>query len=150
MITASLSHFNRYVSLHPNFSKVEEFLKTFEFRTPGEKIYIDSDKLFVIQAIENGKCKEDALLEAHNKYIDIQVCLEGDETIGWRNRNECSDPESPFDESKDIIFYNDEPLNYVKIPAGSFAIFYPEDCHAPLIGKGSIKKIIFKVEVKVH
>lgn len=147
MVTASLQEFKKYQVLHPKFSKVEEFLKTFSFQTPGEKISIEGDKLFVIQSIDKAKQKEDAFLEAHNKYIDIQICLEGNETMGWRNRKDCSNPKGSFNIEKDIIFYNDEPLNYFKVPAGSFAIFFPEDAHAPLIGEGMIKKIIFKVEV---
>lgn len=147
MITAPLNDFHRYTSLHPQFVKVEEFLKTYIFGKPGERIYLEGDKLFVIPALDNAKAKENAHLEAHNRYIDIQVCLEGNETMGWLSRSDCHSPKSSFDTEKDIIFYNDKPLFYFDVPAGSFAIFFPEDCHAPLIGEREIRKIIFKVEV---
>lgn len=147
MITASLKDFHRYINLHPQFKKVEEFLKTYNFGKPGERVYIDGDKLFAIPALDKAKLKENAPLEAHNRYIDIQVCLEGNETMGWRDRSDCKSPKAPFDSEKDIIFYHDKPLSYFDVPAGSFAIFFPEDCHAPLIGEGEIRKIIFKVEV---
>jgi len=146
MITASLKDFNRYINLHPQFPKVEEYLKTFSFENNGEKIQIDGEKLFVIQSINNAKSKGNALLEAHNHYIDIQICLEGNETMGWRDRCSCKSPKGQFNREKDIIFYNDTPLSYFNVPTGFFAIFFPEDCHAPLIGEGVIKKIIFKVE----
>lgn len=147
MITASLNDFYRYNNLHPQFRKVEEFLKTYIFGSPEDRIYLDEDKLFAIPALDNAKLKENAPLEAHNRYIDIQVCLEGRETMGWRSRSDCQNPKSTFDIDKDIIFYNDKPLSYFDVPAGSFAIFFPEDCHAPLIGDGIIKKVIFKVEI---
>lgn len=147
MITAPLSELKNYTNLHPQFKKVEEFLKTYTFGKPGERIYIDGNKLFAIPALDNAKLKENAFLEAHNRYIDIQVCLEGNETMGWQSRSKCTEPKSTFDSEKDIIFYNDKPISYFALPAGSFAIFFPDDCHAPLIGEGVIKKIIFKVEV---
>ncbi len=147
MITAPLTDFHRYINLHPQFQKVEEFLKSYKFEKPGERIYLDGDKLFVIPALDNAKAKENAPLEAHNRYIDIQVCLEGYETMGWRSRSDCHSPKSAFDTEKDIIFFEDKPLSYFSVPAGSFAIFFPEDCHAPLIGEGVIFKVIFKVEI---
>ncbi len=147
MITAPISEFKQYVTLHPAFQKVEEFLKSYTYGKPVERIYIDGDKLFVIPALDNAKSKENALLEAHNRYIDIQICLEGHEIMGWQSRSKCIEPKSAFNTEKDIIFYNDKPITYFAVPAGSFAIFFPDDCHAPLIGEGLIKKIIFKVEV---
>lgn len=147
MITASLKDLHRYTNLHPRFKRVEEFMKTYYFEKPSERIYLESDKLFVIPAIDNAKLKENAPLEAHNRYIDIQICLEGCETMGWRSRSDCHSPKSTFDIEKDIIFYDDKPLYYFDVPAGSFAIFFPEDCHAPMIGVGVIKKVVFKVEL---
>lgn len=147
MIIAPLSDLKTYTNLHPQFKKVEEFLKTYSLSKPGERVYIDGERLFAIPALENAKQKESAFLEAHNRYIDIQVCLEGNEVMGWKSRSDCYNPKSEFDMDKDIVFYHDKPLNYFEVPAGSFAIFFPDDCHAPLIGEGVIKKIIFKVEV---
>ncbi|RPH33454.1 MAG: DUF386 domain-containing protein [Bacteroidales bacterium] len=147
MVTAKLTDLHRYTSLHPLFQKVEEFLRTYKFGDPGERIYIDGDMLFAIPALDKAKLKENAPLEAHNRYIDIQVCLEGNETMGWRSRTDCHSPKSSFDTEKDIVLYNDKSLFYFDVPAGSFAIFFPEDCHAPMIGEGVIKKVIFKVEV---
>jgi len=147
MITATLKDFHRYINLHSQFKKVEEFLKSYKFEKAGDRIYIDGDKLFVIPALDKARSKDNAFLEAHNRYIDIQICLEGHETMGWRSRTDCHSPKSTFDIEKDIIFYNEKPLFLFDLPAGSFAIFFPEDCHAPLIGEGEIRKIIFKVEV---
>jgi len=148
MVTASLKDFHRYTNLHPLFPKVEEFLKTYEFGVAGEKIHLEGEKLILIQSIDNARPKEEAFLEAHNRYIDIQICLEGNETMGWRDRSDCKSPKSTFDNEKDIIFYNDQSINYINVQAGYFAIFFPEDCHAPLVGEGQIKKIIFKVEIE--
>jgi len=147
MVTASLNDFHLYLGLHPLFEKVEKALKTYAFDKPGERVYIAGEKLFAIPALDNARTKENAPLEAHNRYIDIQVCLEGNETMGWNNRADCKSPKGLFDTEKDIIFFNDKPLSYFNVPAGHFAIFFPNDCHAPLIGEGMIRKVVFKIEV---
>lgn len=147
MIIAPLNEFGTYINLHPLFEKVEQSLITLDFSKPGERIYIDGEKLFAIPSFNKAKQKEEAFLEAHDRYIDIQICLQGEETMGWRNREECETPKAPFDTEKDIIFYNDTPTNYFKVPEYYFAIFFPNDAHAPLIGNGLIKKVVFKVQI---
>ena len=145
MVVAPLTEFGIYVKLHPLFEKVEQALITLDFGKPGEKIYVDGESVFAIPSFNRAKAREEALLEAHDKYIDIQVCLQGTETIGWRNRSSCHSPRAPFDREKDIIFFADSPENYIKVPELHFAIFFPNDSHAPLIGDGFIRKVVFKV-----
>jgi beta-galactosidase beta subunit len=36
----------------------------------------------------------------------------------------------------------------VSVPRGSFAIFFPEDAHAPLAGRGALTKAIVKIAVR--
>ncbi len=147
MILAPLSEFGTYLNLHPLLSRVEQALITLDFSKPGEKIYVDGEKLIAIPSFDKGKSRENALLEAHNRYIDVQVCLQGNETMGWRSRTDCHQPQSEFDGAKDIIFYNDQPMSYVSVPPYHFVIFFPNDCHAPLIGEGFIRKVVFKLEI---
>jgi len=33
------------------------------------------------------------------------------------------------------------------VPAGSFAVFFPEDAHAPMVSDGEVHKVILKVAV---
>lgn len=147
MILTDINYLIRYYSLHPLIKEADEFFKSYQFINPGERLYVIEDKLFIIPSLDNAKSKEKAFLEAHNRYIDIQVCLEGKETFGWKNRSECHLPQSDFNDEKDIIFYDDKPDFYFDLHPGQLAIFFPEDCHAPMIGDGKIKKVIFKVEV---
>ena len=52
-----------------------------------------------------------------------------------------------FDAAKDITFFHDRPECWLSVPAGRFAIFFPEDAHAPLAGRGTLKKAIVKIAV---
>lgn len=147
MVVAPLSEFGTYINLNPLFEKVEQALITLDFSKPGEKIYIEGENLIAIPSFNKARSANEALLESHDKYIDIQICLQGEETIGWRNRESCTAIKDPYNPTNDITFYSDEPAFYITLKPNQFAIFYPDDCHAPLIGNGFIKKVVFKVRL---
>ena len=75
------------------------------------------------------------------------MCPSGTEQIGWKPRNTCVNPRGEYNTEKDVIFYNDAPDTYFSLKAGQFAIFFPEDVHAPMIGVGPIKKLVVKVKL---
>lgn len=148
MILDTIENLERYKKLLPGIEGVVDYLKEVDFfNLPQEKVYLDGDKLFVIPSVGSGKKAEDALLEAHNSYADIQVCLSRKETFGWRNRATCIFPMNEFDGEKDIVFYSDKPTSFVTIGSKEFVLFMPGDAHAPLIFDGEIVKLIFKVKV---
>jgi YhcH/YjgK/YiaL family protein len=147
MILAPLSEFGTYLKLHPLFDRVEQALITLDFSKPGEKIYIDGENLIAIPSFNKARNASEAPLESHDRYIDIQICLQGDETMGWRDRQTCNAIKEPYNSDNDITFYSDQPTCFVTLKPNQFAIFYPSDCHAPLIGEGFIKKVVFKVKI---
>lgn len=148
MIIDTLSNSDKYVSLHRSFAKAFEFIKSQNLETvePG-KFPIDGTDVHASVTSKDGVKEEDAKFEAHNNYIDIQVCPTGTERLGWKPRNKCNDPKGEYNPEKDVIFYNDKPDTYFELNAGQFAIFYPEDVHAPMIGEGPIKKLVVKIKI---
>jgi YhcH/YjgK/YiaL family protein len=96
---------------------------------------------------QEGRGRRRARLESHRRYIDIQVTIAGHEEIGWKPVSECHAQTAAFDEQRDIQFYEDVPATWLAVPPGYFAIFFPEDAHAPLAGTGLLKKAIFKIAV---
>lgn len=85
--------------------------------------------------------------EAHKKYIDIQYCISGIETMGWKSLDDCKNPSEGYNNERDVTFYEDRPDTYFELNPGQFVIFFPEDMHAPMIGNGLIKKLVIKVKV---
>ena len=148
MILSSLSQSERYAALHPLFQRAFDYIRDTDFfaMAPG-RYNIAGDDLIVIVEQVAAKTKEMAKLEAHRRYIDIQLVLEGDETMGWKPLADCLNPVSEHSMEKDIRFFHDAPASYVAVPPDHFCIFFPEDAHAPLIGNGTIRKVIFKVAV---
>jgi biofilm protein TabA len=88
-----------------------------------------------------------AKFECHDKHIDIQLCINGKERIGWKSRQNCIQQKGEYNPEKDVAFYNDSPDMYFQLTNNQFAIFFPEDVHAPMIGDGDIKKMVIKVKI---
>lgn len=152
MIIDRLEFADRYVALHPQFGEAFRFLRKYEPATsvPGRHKLApesgeDAGAPFLIIEKAEGRGQDAARVEYHRRYIDIQFVAEGCEQIGWIPTGHCSSPAGDFDAEKDIGFFQDRPQTWLKIPAGCFAIFFPEDGHAPLAGTDSVHKVVVKV-----
>jgi biofilm protein TabA len=134
--------------MHAGFARAFEFLATTDLAAlaPGRH-EVDGDRMYVSIAHQDGRGEDGARLEAHRRYIDIQYTIDGDELIGWMPLVRCTMPDGDFEETKDVGFFADRPSTWVSVPAGSFAIFFPHDAHAPLAGRGLLKKAIVKIAV---
>lgn len=149
MIFSSLSQSPRYAELHPLFESAFAHMRKADLYTlePG-RYPIAGDDLFVIIEQVEGKTREKARLEAHRRYIDIQLVLDGTDEMGWKPLADCLNPVSEHSAEKDIRFFHDAPAAWIAVPEGYFCIFFPEDGHAPLAGRGPVKKAIYKVAVE--
>ncbi|MGZ8561924.1 MAG: YhcH/YjgK/YiaL family protein, partial [Flavisolibacter sp.] len=67
---------------------------------------------------------------------------------GWKPRETCHQPKGGYNEEKDVQFYSDAPDMFFQLKSGQFAIFFPDDVHAPMIGDAEIKKLVIKVKIK--
>lgn len=149
MIVDTLNNASKYTSLHPLFAKAFEFLKTNDINSLEDGTIEIADGLKVIVSNKKGKTKEESLakFECHNQNIDIQFCAKGVETIAWKPREKCVNPNGEYSNEKDILFFNDEPDMFFQLTDNQFVIFYPDDVHAPMIGEDNIKKLVFKVKI---
>lgn len=147
MIIDTLDNFGKYVAVNPLFAEVEKFLKENDLNAlePG-KHEIKGKELFVNIAVAKGKTPDEAVLETHVNMIDIQIPLDGPETYGYTPL--CRLPETPYNAEKDITKYGELMAeSYVDCQPGMFAVFFPQDGHAPCISMApEIKKAIFKVK----
>ncbi len=149
MILDRLEQAERYLVLHSRFAKAFGFLSDGKLaEMPEGRHEIDGDKLFAIIDRAEGRTREDANLEVHDKYIDIQLVLAGSDTMGWRSRSTCGNPIDEYDPDRDIMFYSDEPAAWIPVGPQTFTIFFPDDAHAPLVGKGDIHKVVMKIQVE--
>lgn len=149
MIIDTIQNAARYFSVHPLFEKAFAFIKETDLANAADGKSDIAEGLKAIFSNAAGKTKEASLakLECHNKNIDIQVCINGLETIGWTPREKCVTPNGEYNEEKDVQLYHDGADTFFQLTNGQFAIFFPEDVHAPMIGDGPIKKLVIKVKI---
>ncbi|EHQ27753.1 YhcH/YjgK/YiaL family protein [Mucilaginibacter paludis] len=149
MIIDKLAEADKYYSLHKNYQVAFEYLKAQDLLNLEVGKYEIADGVVAFVTDKEGVTPEVAAgkFECHNKNIDIQLCIRGTETIAWRPRTDCIDPRGEYNDEKDVLFYNDAADTTFKLKGGQFAIFYPEDVHAPMMGEGLIKKLVVKVRI---
>lgn len=146
MVIDTLDNFGKYVGLNPLFTEVEKFLKEHPLDTlePG-KHPIKGNDLFVNVTTAKGRTPDAAVLETHINMVDIQIPIDVAETFGYTPL--CDLPQAEYNAEKDITKYEGMAQNFVECQPGMFAIFFPQDGHAPCISMSpEIKKAIFKVK----
>jgi len=150
MIIDNLSNSEKYNCIHPLFAKAFEYIKSQDLAIIEDgKFEIDGDNLRAIVSNKKGMTADESIskFECHDKHIDIQLCIKGKEQFGWKPRSSCIQQKGEYNAEKDVVFYNDAPDMYFELTNNQFAIFFPEDVHAPMIGEEEIKKLVIKVKI---
>jgi biofilm protein TabA len=149
MIIDTLDNAAKYYGVHPLFKQAFDYIRQTDVENTEGRFSIDGDDLKVIYSNKKGMTVEEstAKFECHNKHIDIQLCINGLETIGWKPRAKCVLPKGNYNPDKDVMFYNDAPDMFFQLTNYQFVILFPEDVHAPMIGDDLVKKLVIKVKI---
>lgn len=119
-----------------DFSKLEDCT----YEVEGRELY------FFIQSYKTKEANDTP--EAHRKYIDIQYIISGKERIGVAQLDTAEEIEARPE--NDIWFYHSQ-MDFVTVCEGMFAVFFPNDAHAPCISvqeePDSVRKCVFKVRI---
>lgn len=150
MVFDKIENKNLYASMNPLFPKAFDFLDEYLKNPKGAGKYeIQGDDLFV--SVSDSNTREEGFYEVHDKYIDIQVLIAGEEKVycDWRGDLEA---ETEYDSEKDVQFLKDGKGNIeFTFKKGEFIILYPWDAHKPSMAINApetITKMVFKVKVK--
>lgn len=147
MIVSNLENADRLESLHPKFKQLFEFVRSNDLlnRERG-RIDIDGDLLYINKIDADCMPAEKQVLEVHRDYIDVQILLEGSENIGWKALEDVREEVQAYDAKGDCALYADKPSFWLTLKPGQFAVFFPEDAHAPLVGEGPVRKLVAKIK----
>ena len=146
MILDSLKNIRNYESLNPNFSKAVDFILNTDLNAlPLGRNEVYGDSVFANVMEIKPKSREEAPVEIHRKYIDIQIPLTADEVMGYTPIEELPAPD--YVEQTDAALYEASmsAREYFNVKKGEFVVFFPQDGHAPAITTHSMKKIVVKV-----
>ena len=154
MIIDTVQNAGKYASVHPLFAKAFEYINNTDLASLEVGKYDIAEGLKAIISNKAGMTAEEstAKFECHNEHIDIQVCIRGKETIGWKPRNTCTEQKGEYNPEKDVLFYADAPNMYFQLTNHQFVIFFPEDVHSPMINVDDqpIKKLVIKFFIKLY
>jgi YhcH/YjgK/YiaL family protein len=151
MITDRLANADLYRNLHPRLTAALDWLRDTDLASlPLGKTVIDGEYLFALIQEYTPKPLELGKFEAHRRYWDVQYVARGEERMGWVNLADVSVSE-PHSLERDVAFFTGGG-SFFRIPAGSLAIFGPEDVHMPGVAPeegpaSSVRKVVVKVEV---
>ena len=145
MIIDVLNEAEKYISLHKDFKLVFDYIKTNDLKEMECGSYkLRGDEVFF--NLQEYETKPIQKLEAHKKYIDIQVVVDGVEDMGYTNIENTEITED-YNEEKDVMFLEGE-VKTLRATNKNFLIFYPNDAHMPALfvkEPKKVKKAIFKI-----
>ena len=146
MIIDKIQNINKYNLIPKN---VVDFLCNLTADVHCGRYEIDKNSFANIDEY-NTKDRSECRLEAHKKYIDIQMLLNGFEEL------DCVDIEGltisqEYDLERDIMFFYlpDKALDSIMLQSGKFVMLFPEDAHMPQITCCDISQKVKKVVVKI-
>lgn len=128
------------------------FLETLSpMSAPQDYVSIRGDAIFARVMRYPTRTPQDAIVEAHRNYVDIQMSLLHSEGIRWYDPAVLT-VKTPYSDSSDAEFYEvDAPyLGEVANHPGICTILFPEDPHMPQLITGEKSVQILKAVVKVR
>jgi len=131
--------------------KAFEYLMTLEADVADGRVSLIGDDMFAVVMSYETRERQAAVLETHDKYIDIQYTLDGAEGMDWYRRDGLTVSE-PYDAAKDRTFYlpTGEPGGHVIVSTGMFAVFFAGDAHMPQLVVGDAPQRVKKVVIKIN
>lgn len=147
MIFAKLSDAADYRGIHPRLDRVidclnEEFLR----RVGTETQKLEDELLYVTRFDYVTSPLEETFFEAHKKYLDVHLMLDGQERV------DISHPDTLalFDHKDDFYAYRGEAEQTLILTPGSFLVVFPGDAHRIKVqvkGPETVSKVVFKLLV---
>ena len=151
MILDQLSNWRHYAPAGSRLGRAFLYLQNeWNNALPNDRVTVLGDEIFALPQGYETRDPATRFFEAHLRYIDIQLVIEGAEAMGWCPLDGL-EVKDPYNVERDIAFYH-HPKQWASIPVhvGQFAIFRPEDAHMPglkIDGFTSCRKVVMKVQV---
>lgn len=151
MIVDHISNWRTY-DLGTAWEQAFGFLESLSVDAEEKEYPIDGDAVFarVMSYATKGETDADAVLEAHRKYVDIQMALVDSERIAVYPTPSLA-TKTAYDAEKDVEFfqYNESGKLQLSMFPGTFACLLPQDAHMPQLhtdgGSGRVKKVVVKL-----
>lgn len=151
MILGFIQHIDKEKTIYPAaLQKGLEYIKNTDFSAlPAGKYPIDGDKMFALVSEYMPEAKELRKAETHEKYIDIQYIVSGEEIMGVAPLSTTAEVLEDCLAERDAIFYK-KFANEIDVQTceGMYILFFPWDIHRPnCISRPGVKvrKVVLKI-----
>lgn len=149
-IATKINDLKDYISDNQIINSIQEYLDEFNFNNdfkPGTSTeFINGITIIFVQGIGNDENKY--TLEAHKKFNDLHLTLEGTENIAYKAISECTNVIKEYDDQTDFMFFKEMNLNLMTVNAGYYCFIDTNFAHMPMYGNtGLVKKIVFKIPI---
>ena len=151
MIYDRFENIDKYFQTGSPLFKALSFALTFDRSKPDGRYDIETPNIYALVSSYETCPAEERRFEAHRKYADVQLLLEGEEKIEVSLSTHLKALEA-YSEERDMIFL-EPPSDFVPLVMrpGYFAVLYPPEVHRPncdLYGRQHVRKIVVKVRVE--
>ncbi len=132
------------------WARAFDFIATVGPDHPDGRVELEGDRLYALIQSYDTKGEEKYRVETHRNYLDIQLLLEGAETIFYSPITELPGL-IPYNPEKDIEFFGFQARSATpfRLYPGVFAVFFPGEGHLPGCGTPPqpVKKIVIKLRM---
>ena len=147
MIIDKLDRWSYYQRNVPELIEAFKFIQKVkkENLIPG-KYRVGKNFAFVQEGIT--RSVDEADFEAHNKYLDIQILLEGEEVLEYADKENLI-VKTQYNEKDDVEWLSGKG-NAINITPGMFYLLYPYDAHKPschIVNETKYRKVVMKVKI---
>lgn len=146
MINDDLKNIDKYCEIP---KEVSNFLKGLDANYQAGHYEINA-KSYANIDIYDTKPVEQCRFEAHKKYIDIQMTLNGFEELDYIAAKELIISEQ-YDEKRDVMFFQNpsKKSDVIQLSPFKFAMIYPHEAHRPQVMNTNKPEKVKKVVVKI-
>lgn len=149
MILDEFGNRDRYRDLLPGLAVGLDFLARADSISVGRH-EIDGARVVGQVAEYRTRPLESLRFESHEAHVDIQAVVFGRESVLWSPRSGLA-VEEAYSAERDIAFHARlVAAQSIALTPGLFAIFFPEDAHAPggvFDAPCDVRKIVIKVAI---
>ena len=149
MIIDQLANSHLYYSLTSRIKLAFDYLDKIDLSTLSVgRNEIEGDNIYAMLQQYTSKPREQGLWEAHRRYIDLQLVIQGAEQIGYANINSLA--QGDYETAKDFLPLFGEG-DFLTLQNGNFALLFPQDAHMTGVALGApspVKKLVIKISIQ--
>ncbi len=148
MVKDLLALADRYRALGPRFARAFDFARATDFTALADGTYpVGDDGVRALVQRYTTKPAHEGRWEAHRAHIDLQMVVQGEESVGVAPLARLV--AEPYDADRDLLWLTGDG-DRVTLRPGEFVLLWPDDGHMPGIAiaePAPVLKVVFKIRV---